>query len=740
MTARYDAAGRITQINLQDTAAIHRFEYDTLGRLRFATDPDIGDRDPDLRRPKLPRPEHERRRPVRSTSTTTSRAGSPGAARRPLTIPCGLRVRLRRRAAALGPGCRVTSRLASRARAGRRGPLLLRRARRARSAWAGRSRPATRPRPAAVREQPEPVGPAAAARQFDDGFANGYQHDGAGATIRQLRRHGRLWTADSIDAAGRVVTEHYGNGATQAYEYDALGLPKHIKVDRPCGAGHALRRVVVTRNDYGAPTIVTDQDGQRAGPQRDVRLRPGGRLTDATLGSRRPAVSVHIPLRHAPEHDPADGVTGPAGHRRSRRQLPLRRARLRAAPADVGRAREGRHDDVARPPAWHSSRCSGWQERKRAPRSEIGGRGRRRRRRLSHARGAVAAVRGPRRGQAGFDPVAGGLRPRFADGRTRLGARGAAGAGDGVVSHRGCGERARRRGHAQRRARRRRGGPRRGAGLSEARTPPARRCFHRPSRRAPRTSSTSSARPAAEEVAYRLQLGNGVAGLRLVSGTLEMFDAGGAPRLRVEPPYIVGADGARTEATLAVGGCAVDTEPGRALGPSGDRPRRGRPARCGSAGATRSVAYPPMLDPRWTTHRQRWPRRARTSGDAARRRARCWSAAGAASTSSTTGLATAELFDPTTSTWAATGSLTGTTPGRWSHSATQLNTGSNATPAARCWSPAGSTARPASTRRSSTSVGHRGGDLGGRREPERRPPPAYGDAARRTATCWSRAG
>jgi hypothetical protein len=39
----------------------------------------------------------------------------------------------------------------------------------------------------------------------------------------------------------------------------------------------------------------------------------------------------------------------------------------------------------------------------------------------------------------------------------------------------------------------------------------------------------------------------------------------------------------------------------------------------------------------------------------------------------------AELFDPATNTWAATGSLTGTTPGRWSHTATQLNTSSNST-------------------------------------------------------------
>ena len=50
----------------------------------------------------------------------------------------------------------------------------------------------------------------------------------------------------------------------------------------------------------------------------------------------------------------------------------------------------------------------------------------------------------------------------------------------------------------------------------------------------------------------RITFGEGVGGLRLVAGTLEMLDKDGTPRLRVAPPYIVGADGARTDATLAV--------------------------------------------------------------------------------------------------------------------------------------------------------------------------------------------
>ncbi len=49
---------------------------------------------------------------------------------------------------------------------------------------------------------------------------------------------------------------------------------------------------------------------------------------------------------------------------------------------------------------------------------------------------------------------------------------------------------------------------------------------------------------------------------------------------------------------------------------------------------------------------------------------------GGRSTTGTTGLATAELYDRTTGTWSSTGSMTG---GRFLHRATQLNTSGNAT-------------------------------------------------------------
>ncbi len=181
-------------------------------------------------------------------------------------------------------------------------------------------------------------------------------------------------------------------------------------------------------------------------------------------------------------------------------------------------------------------------------------------------------------------------------------------------------------------------------------------------------------RPATPEIAYGINLGSRVSGLRLVAGSLEMVDADGTPRLRVSPPYVVGADGARTDATLAVEGCAVDESPAAPWGKSPTAP--------GSKTCTlrvswndETVAYPAVLDPRWTT----------TSAMIAARQdhtatllstGKVLVAGGRATNSATAAIASAELFDPTTATWAATSAGT---IARFSASATRLNTSSNST-------------------------------------------------------------
>ena len=181
--------------------------------------------------------------------------------------------------------------------------------------------------------------------------------------------------------------------------------------------------------------------------------------------------------------------------------------------------------------------------------------------------------------------------------------------------------------------------------------------------------------PAKSAISYALVLRHGIAGLRLVASTLEMLDAAGTPRLRVAPPYLIGADGARTDATLAVKGCRVDTSP---AAPWGRRVIAPGSTHCtiqvSWPGA--SVKYPAVLDPRWTTTGSMATARQDHTAILLPTTGKVLVAGGRTSGASTTGLTTAELFDKATGTWASTGAMTG---GRWSHSATLLNTSSNST-------------------------------------------------------------
>ncbi len=97
---------------------------------------------------------------------------------------------------------------------------------------------------------------------------------------------------------------------------------------------------------------------------------------------------------------------------------------------------------------------------------------------------------------------------------------------------------------------------------------------------------------------------------------------------------------------------------------------------------------------------------------------------GGRSTTGTTGLATAELYDKTTGTWTATASMSA---GRFLHRATQLNTGSNATTSGKVLISGGING---TTSLSTFQLyDPSGGNLGNGREPERRAPRPRGDAA-----------
>ncbi len=163
--------------------------------------------------------------------------------------------------------------------------------------------------------------------------------------------------------------------------------------------------------------------------------------------------------------------------------------------------------------------------------------------------------------------------------------------------------------------------------------------------------------PAVAAVEYRVELGAGLAGLRLVERTLELLDASGTPRFRVAPPYVVGADGRVTPAEIAVLDCAVDES---AAPPWGRAPRDPGAAECGVrvSWEDSGVSYPALLDPVWSTAASMAePRESFASVALADGRVLV---AGGLSDLSGVRTASAELYDPASDTWSVTGSLSET--------------------------------------------------------------------------------
>lgn len=167
--------------------------------------------------------------------------------------------------------------------------------------------------------------------------------------------------------------------------------------------------------------------------------------------------------------------------------------------------------------------------------------------------------------------------------------------------------------------------------------------------------------PARAELAYRVTLGEGVAGLRLVENTLELVDESNAPRLRMNPPWLAGAGGLRHDARIEVDGCAVDADPAapwdRPVTPPGARTCRVTVR--WSAG----VEYPALLDPAWTTVYNATPRRAY---QAAARVGTTGQVLVAGGRTGSGGITNAYLYDSATKTTAVTAAMPA---GRWWHAA-----------------------------------------------------------------------
>ena len=177
-------------------------------------------------------------------------------------------------------------------------------------------------------------------------------------------------------------------------------------------------------------------------------------------------------------------------------------------------------------------------------------------------------------------------------------------------------------------------------------------------------------KPPREELVYTADVSR-AAGLRLVGNVLELVDAAGRPRLRMAAPYVMDHGGHRIDARVSLDDCAADANGegpwGRAVTPPGRSQCRVRVTWSGG----QHVEYPAVLDPSWASTKGNMvaARRAHTAtllGDGTVLVAGGESTSGA----TTTYLLSAELFDPKTNTFAATGALTG---GRSGHVAVHFS-------------------------------------------------------------------
>lgn len=195
--------------------------------------------------------------------------------------------------------------------------------------------------------------------------------------------------------------------------------------------------------------------------------------------------------------------------------------------------------------------------------------------------------------------------------------------------------------------------PSRGAVLYEHGGPDGGNVVHRLTPQGTEDYVSIERQPEASEITYALDVNEAVAGLRLVGNVLELVDTHGAPRLRVTAPAVVDSRGESLSTTLSVKGCDVDDSPA----PPWDR----APVDPGASSCLLTVSwngeatYPVLVDPAWTTTTTL--ANARADAQAVSLRNGRVLVTGGLSSDWSTCLASTELFDPATQTWATMGDM-----------------------------------------------------------------------------------
>ena len=282
--ATYDAAGRMTELELQPDASNpthHTFVYDTLGRLIFATDPDIGDRT-------LTYNDAGFLTEATNAADQSIDYGYDGAGRLVSVLAddgsffnyhyddaldSGTYANTAGRLAWISePTGQVQVGYDARGR-----QVKTTREIEDGTTWTGTATEDMRFAPSGLLRSID----------YNDGMSIDYTYDDAGRPAQV----GNLWTAESYDPAGRLLAEQFGNGVTGAYGYDINGDVSSVEVARPSAAGGSpFYQVSLTRNGFGAIDSVTDADGTGLNHTASFTYDGAGRLTAATLG---PATSQY---------------------------------------------------------------------------------------------------------------------------------------------------------------------------------------------------------------------------------------------------------------------------------------------------------------------------------------------------------------------------------------------------------------------------------------------------------------
>lgn len=121
---------------------------------------------------------------------------------------------------------------------------------------------------------------------------------------------------------------------------------------------------------------------------------------------------------------------------------------------------------------------------------------------------------------------------------------------------------------------------------------------HRPHREGTEDFVVFPRRPPNEVLSYQLELGEGVAGLRLTNNVLELLNARGDPRLRVKAPWAVDSTGRVVPVALRVEGCEVDQSDGLPWGRPVSNPGS---ATCEVLLRWEATTYPLLVDPGFET-------------------------------------------------------------------------------------------------------------------------------------------